>query len=210
MMFAATVILSGLTLAQATKPGMKMDSSAAPMPVGKMTLEKTSAEQMAPGMAGMNSVMSSLSRLTGKGFDRAFLSAMIAHHQAALAMSKAALLLCRDVQVRSWATSIIKSQSQQVEIGTMNALLEPLGGPNAPLMASTQQSMGGSASQIANSKTPDFAFVQGMLPHHSSAIDMAQLALETSRDPQVLKLSKAIVVAQAGEMYDFQTWIARH
>ena len=49
--------------------------------------------------------------------------------------------------------------------------------------------------------------------NHCSAsqvqVHMAKMALEKSTDAQVLKLSRDIVVAQAGEMYDFQTWLSR-
>ncbi len=196
--------IGSLALAQSSMPNMKTN-----MPGHDMS---TMSAPMTPGMMGMDmksmtSAMDSLSKLTGRSFDRAYLSMMIPHHTAAVAMSKAVLPVGKDEKVKGWANAIITSQ--QEEITTMNALLKPYGGPNTTLMALMQKSMGGMAGMVKAANDPDLAFVQGMLPHHSSAIDMAKLALGKSRDTQVLKLSRDIVVAQAGEMYDFQTWLSR-
>lgn len=189
--------ISSLALAQSSMPGHDMSTMSAPMSSGMMGMD----------MKSMTSAMGSLSKLTGKSFDRAYLSMMIPHHTAAVAMSKAVLPVSKDDQVKGWANAIITSQ--QEEINTMNALLKPYGGPNTTLMALMQKSMGGMAGMVKMAKDPDLAFVQGMLPHHSSAIDMAKMALGKSTDAQVLKLSRDIVVAQAGEMYDFQSWLSR-
>jgi len=189
--------LSSVALAQSSMPNHDMSTLSAPRTSGMMGMD----------MKSMTSAMSSLSKLAGRSFDRAYLSMMIPHHMAAVAMSKAVLPVSKDEQVKGWANAIITSQ--QEDITTMDALLKPYGGPNATLMNLMQKSMGGMAGMVKMAKDPDLAFVQGMLPHHSSAIDMAKMALGKSRDAQVLKLSRDIVVAQAGEMYDFQTWLSK-
>jgi uncharacterized protein (DUF305 family) len=198
--FLTAAALSGAVLAQNSMPGMNMhpaQTGAAPM----------TPAQMGMNMQDMTAATSKLSGLSGKAFDRAFLSMMIPHHTAAIAMSKAVLPLSKDGQVKTWASDIIASQ--QAEIEAMNALLRPLGGPNTALLTLMDSGMNGMATTVKKAQNPDQAFVQGMLPHHSSAVDMAQLALTKSGDPQVLKLAKTIIVAQAGEMYDFQTWLNR-
>ena len=67
----------------------------------------------------------------------------------------------------------------------------------------------GMADMVKKSKTPDVAFVQGMLPHHASAIDMANLALQQGQDARVLSLAKTIITAQAKEMLDYRTWLKK-
>jgi len=193
--------LSGLAQAQSSMSGMHTNTPGHDM--GAMSAAAT------PGMdmKRMTAAMHSLSNLTGRSFDRAFLSMMIPHHVAAVTMAKTVLPVSRDGQVNGWANAIITAQQQ--EITTMNTLLKPYGGPNTTLLALMQKSMAGMAGRISTAKDPDLAFVQGMLPHHSSAIDMARLALEKSTDAQVLTLARDIVVAQAGEMYDFRTWLSR-
>ena len=196
-----TVVLMGSALAQSSKPGMDMSR---PM-----------SSTMGASMSDVNSMDTSkmsamatigLEKLSGKAFDRAFLSMMIPHHQAALDMAKAVLPVSKDAQVKTWANNIIKSQ--QAEITTMTALLKPLGGPD-PKMAAMMDSMKSMGMMVKSAKNPDVAFVQGMLPHHSSAIDMAKVALQRSSDPKVLSLAQDIMLAQAKEMYDFRTWLLK-
>ena len=210
----ATAVLSGGVLAQTG--GMDMSKPAAGTSMPGMDMNKPAAGSTMPrmnmNMGGMDmSRMSSMStasleKLSGKAFDRAFLSMMIPHHQAALDMAKAVLPVSKDAQVKTWATAIIKSQ--QAEIGTMTALLKPLGGSD-PKMAAMMDPMKSMGMTVKNAKNPDAAFVQGMLPHHSSAIDMAKVALQRSSDPKVLSIAQDIVLAQAKEMYDFRTWLLK-
>jgi len=155
---------------------------------------------------GSMNTTATLSKLSNKAFDQAFLSMMIPHHQAALEMARAVLPTTKDATVKRWAQSIITSQ--QAEIGTMTALLKSLGGAN-PKMTAMMDGMKGMGGMVKAAKNPDIAFVQGMLPHHSSAIDMANVALQKSADPTVLKLAQNIVLAQAKEMYEFRTWILK-
>jgi len=193
-----TATMGGLALAQSSMPGHAMSTMSMPMTSGTMGMD----------MKSMTTAMNSLSKLTGKPFERAYLSMMIPHHMAAVAMSKAVLPVSKDDQVKGWANGII--DSQQAEIKTMNTLLKSYSGPDVTLMNLMQKSMTDMAGMVKMNKNPDAAFVKGMLPHHSSAIDMAKMALEKSKDAQILKLSRDIVVAQAGEMYDFQIWLSKH
>ena len=121
-------------------------------------------------------------------------------------MAQAVLPVSKDAKVKTWASAIIKSQ--QAEIETMTALLRPLGSSD-PRMAAMMDPMKGMGQMVKTAKNPDVAFVQGMLPHHSSAIDMANVALQRSSDPKVLKIAQDIVLAQAREMYSFRTWLLR-
>ena len=201
-----STILVGSALAQNTMPGMDMSKPAktgTSMPGTNMSGMTIGAMDMSR-MSAMSTA--SLEKLSGKAFDRAFLSMMIPHHQAALDMAKAVLPVSKDAQVKTWASAIIKSQ--QAEITTMTALLKPLGGPD-PKMAAMMDPMKGMGQMVKSAKNPDLAFVQGMLPHHSSAIDMAKVALQRSSDPKVLSIARDIVLAQAKEMYDFRAWLLK-
>jgi uncharacterized protein (DUF305 family) len=51
-------------------------------------------------------------------------------------------------------------------------------------------------------------FLQMMIPHHEQAVVMSDLALSTSKDPEVLKLAKQIKDAQAPEIIKMQGWLA--
>ena len=192
---SAQSIMPGVDMSKPAATGTRMsDTNMSGMSMGNMEMSTVSAMSTA-----------SLEKLSGKAFDRAFLSMMILHHQAALDMGRAVLPVSKDAQIKTWAAAIIKSQ--QAEIGTMTALL-PLSDSD-PRMAAMMDGMNGMGQMVKSSKNPDVAFVQGMLPRHDSAIDMAKVALQRSSDPEVLKIAQDIVLAQAREMYDFRTWLLK-
>lgn len=150
--------------------------------------------------------MTDLAPLNGPAFDRAYLSMMIAHHQGALDMARAVQGRVKDPQVKTWVADILRDQTR--EMAEMQAWLQPLGGVDRAMADHMAGSMHDMLAPLRTAPDPDRAFVQGMLPHHASALDMAALALRQSHDPRVWRLSRDIIVAQAGEMYAFQAWLA--
>ena len=53
----------------------------------------------------------------------------------------------------------------------------------------------------------DVAFAQGMIPHHSQAIDMSRLAAERAQSDQVKNLARQIEVAQGPEIETLNGWL---
>lgn len=54
----------------------------------------------------------------------------------------------------------------------------------------------------------DRHFIEEMIPHHDGAIAMAELALERSKRPEILALSKGIIEAQKRENEQMRAWYA--
>jgi len=59
----------------------------------------------------------------------------------------------------------------------------------------------------ANYNATDIGFAQGMIPHHAQAIEMADLALTNTKNPDVLALAKKIKAAQSPEIEKLSGWL---
>jgi uncharacterized protein (DUF305 family) len=56
----------------------------------------------------------------------------------------------------------------------------------------------------------DVDFVQGMIPHHQGAIDMANVVLKNGKDPEIKKLAEGIIKAQESEIKLMNDWLSAH
>ncbi|WP_448006762.1 DUF305 domain-containing protein [Agromyces bauzanensis] len=72
---------------------------------------------------------------------------------------------------------------------------------------SGQGPMGGGAFDSDEFSPSDIMFAQMMIPHHQQAVDMSDLALERSTDPDVRELAQQIRDAQAPEIEQMQGWL---
>lgn len=53
----------------------------------------------------------------------------------------------------------------------------------------------------------DIMFLQMMIPHHQQAIDISNLALKSSNNPELLALAKVIARDQAAEIIQMRKWL---
>lgn len=59
---------------------------------------------------------------------------------------------------------------------------------------------------LAEARPFDKAFIDAMTPHHESTIEMANVALEESEDPEVRGIAENIVSGQERELSRMRQW----
>ena len=147
---------------------------------------------------------------------RAFLEAMVPHHESAVAMASVAVRRAEHTEIRDLAAAIVSAQEREItKMGRIHRDLfgEPLlpnADAHAQLGLSTEQAgmmHGGDAAQTLRDDKPfDRAFIDAMIPHHQGAIRMARVILEEGGDQRITQLADAIVRAQAQEIREMNGW----
>ena len=167
--------------------------------------------QMGHGSMGMGTegMARQMVMQNGQYSDRRFIDAMVPHHQGAIAMAEVALKNAEHEEIKQLSRNIVSTQ--QAEIEELKALKkEEFGTSNVPMEMSQQQmkSMGVmmDPQQRTNKEPFDKAFIDAMIPHHQSAIEMAQVALANSDNPQIRELALDIVSAQQREIEQMKQW----
>ena len=144
----------------------------------------------------------------GKYSDKAFIDAMVPHHQGAVEMAEVALQNAEHEEIKQLSRNIISTQRAEIE--ELKAIKQQeFGTSEVPMEMSAQemQMMGMTDPEALANKDPfDRAFIDAMIPHHQSAIEMAQVALEESDNPRIKELAGNIVTAQQREIEQMLQW----
>ena len=144
----------------------------------------------------------------GEYSDRAFIDAMVPHHQGAVDMARVALENAEHREIEQLSRNIISTQ--QAEIEELRAIKEEeFGTSEVPMEmgAGEMEAMGMmDPEQLAHSEPFDRAFIDAMIPHHRSAIEMAQVAYQESDNPEIEALAEGIVEAQMREITQMEGW----
>lgn len=141
-------------------------------------------------------------------FDEAFLVGMIAHHEGAVDMADWLLDRSGDRRVRAWADDVLRAQGP--EIAQMREWLEEWGLDAAGVDPTMREEMAAMLERMeASTDDPDTTFLRYMTVHHAGAIDMAQAALVETERQEIRELARDVILTQAREIFDYQTYLAR-
>ena len=145
----------------------------------------------------------------GKYSDERFIDAMVPHHQGAIAMAEVALDNAEHEEIKDLSRNIVSTQ--QAEIEELKSIKqEEFGTSQVPMEISKEQmrSMGMmmNPQHLAQRKPFDEAFIDAMIPHHQSAIYMAEVANRESENSRIKELAGNIVSAQKREIEQMKQW----
>jgi uncharacterized protein (DUF305 family) len=146
--------------------------------------------------------------VNGQYSDQRFIDMMVPHHIMAVQMAQVALQKGQHPEIKQLANSIISSQQREIQ-ALKNLKKRLYRTSNTPTMmnpvdmANTGMLM---PDQLAQQHPFDRAFIDSMIPHHASAIDMASVALMRSTNPEIKRIARAIVDAQSQEIGHMIQW----
>jgi uncharacterized protein (DUF305 family) len=139
---------------------------------------------------------------------------MIVHHQGAIVSSEHMIADSERPELRQLAENIQRSQSEQIE--QMRAWREqwyPDAEPTSEMMDSAQMDEmmdsaqmdgmmgeGHLQEEMMGGDATDSMFLRMMIPHHQSAIDMSEQALERAEHPELRELAQQVIDEQTVEI----------
>ena len=145
----------------------------------------------------------------GEYSDERFIDAMVPHHQGAIDMAEVALERAEHPELRQLAENVIVDQEAEIE--ELRSIKEQeFGDPEDPLeISSEEMEMMGTMQdprELEREEPFDQAFIDAMIPHHESAISMAEVANEESDNLRIQNLAQRIIEAQDREIEQMTEW----
>jgi uncharacterized protein (DUF305 family) len=140
--------------------------------------------------------------------ERSFMEQMVPHHRSAMEMATLALEKGQHPEIRQLAREIV--QAQQREIDEMETRHRDWFGDDLePSESGLHATVDMGALEDAEGADFDRAFLRMMIPHHASAIVMAESVMMGAPREEVADLADQIVAAQAKEVGEMQEWRER-
>jgi uncharacterized protein (DUF305 family) len=144
----------------------------------------------------------------GEYSDKAFIDAMVPHHEGAVDMAKVALKNAKHEELKQLSRDIVGAQ--EAEIKQLREIRKrEFGSAKSPsgMTEMDMRMMGMTDPQkLANQRPFDRAFIDAMIPHHESAISMAKVALDESKNEEIRGIAEDIVDAQKREIAQMRSW----
>ena len=156
---------------------------------------------------GTASGMPGMSGTTSGDYDQNFIDGMVPHHQAAVEMAKVAQQHGEHPEIKQLANDIVTSQDG--EIVKMKSWRKSWYGSDQIAPGMGGHAMGGMDTDLgtlAAASPFDKAFIDAMLPHHQSAVEMATEAQTKATHAELKQLARDIIAAQQREIDQMKRW----
>lgn len=163
-----------------------------------------------PGMPAMGGMAGSATPMGSAEYDQTFIDGMVPHHQAAIDMAKVAQRKAEQAELKALADAIVKDQDG--EIAQMKGWRKAWYGSETIPPGMGGHMMAGMDTDLAKLEASlpfDRAFIDAMIPHHQSAIDMAKEAQTRAKRQEIKDLAGRIIVAQQQEIDQMKAWRAQ-
>ncbi len=151
--------------------------------------------------------------MSGETYDRNFIANMIAHHQGAVDMAKLAQANAKHTELRFMADEIIAAQNQEIsdmlkwqsQWGYPSTSSEDMQDHSAMGMMASMDEM---TALLEGKQGDEFdkVFIEQMILHHQSAIDMAAPGETNAYRKEIKDLTRQIVSAQTKEIAQMKSW----
>lgn len=160
------------------------------------------------GMQGMD-MGSMLMDENGEYSDELFIDEMVPHHQAAIEEARVALQNTDRPELIELSNDIVTSQEREIQ-ELIRIKEEEFGSSDIPDGMSDEEmemmGMSMTPEELAEARPFDRAFLDNMTPHHESAIEMSEVALDNSENEDIRRIAEEIISAQEREIQQMQQW----
>jgi len=151
-------------------------------------------------------------RPTGNN-DVDFAVMMLEHHKWAVEMSKVEAAQGNDPEMRSFAKKVIDDQNKEIEF--MQDFISKAPKNTSANAADFQKALNASMAAMMGDNTAIFNdidkdFAAQMIPHHQSAVDMAEAYLTYGGETSLKSLCENIISSQTGEITLLRQWLAKN
>ena len=163
---------------------------------------------MMKGMQGMKDI-----KMTGV-FDCDFATLMINHHQGAILMSEEELKNGKNPEIRELAQKIITNQNHEIEkmhtiVNNFKTVVAKDSVDVESRLKTQMTEMMKNMHQVKLTGNTDQDFVMMMIPHHESAVKMAQEELKYGKHQELIDMAKQMINDQSKEIDVFKEWLAK-
>lgn len=203
ILLVVVALLIGGLIAWFAKPDSNQNNSQSSMDMSNNSSQQTAMQKMEQGDAQTKKALQELQTKTGDDFDAAFINTIVEHHMAATAMAKYVDNEAPHDEIKKLANNIISSQTKQ--IGELQDLAIAQG---YNLMPANPEMMSNMTAMLDGKKEAELEkqFMQDMIKHHQSALDMSKLAPTNAKNEEIKRIAAEMTANQTKEIADLRAW----